>query len=238
MNMRTSNQASSPRSLARVAGLLYLVIIVCGVGGEAFLRGPLIFAGDPTRTAESLIAAEFYFRIGILADVVMALCDVALAALLFVLLEPAGRVLSLMAMAFRLVQAAILGLNLQNLERAIALVTDGRLDGARQDVLALRLLDAHAVGYDLGLFFFGVNCVLVATLLARAPLAARKLAVLMSLAGVVYLAGSTLRLVAPAWVDAFAPAYAVSLVAELTFCVWLIVNRFDVREWQHASARA
>jgi hypothetical protein len=222
--MRTSIQANSPDRLARVAGGLYLVIIVCGVGGEAFLRGPLIVAGDPTSTAENVIAAEPFFRIGILADVVMVLCDVALAVLLFVLLEPAGRVLSLLAMAFRLVQAAILGLNLQNLERAVALVTHG-LDGAREDALALRLLDAHAVGYDLGLFFFGVNCMLVATLLARAPFAARTLSVMMALAGVVYLAGSTVRLVVPGWIDAFAPAYVLPLVAELLFCVWLIVKR-------------
>ena len=43
--------------LARLAGALYLVIIVFGLFGEMFVRGELIVWGDPTATAERLLAS-------------------------------------------------------------------------------------------------------------------------------------------------------------------------------------
>ena len=84
--------------LARIAGLLYLVIIVCGVGGEAFVRAPL-HAEDASQTVANLLAAELPFRLSILADVAMVLADVGLGVLLFYLLAPVDRTLSMLAMA-------------------------------------------------------------------------------------------------------------------------------------------
>ena len=205
--------------LARVAGALYLVVIVCGIGGEGLVRGPLAAPFDSAQTAANLSGAELPFRVSIIADVVMALSDVALAVLLYFLLRPISELLSLMAMAFRLVQASILGLNLLNLQQAIALAGSSR-QGA--DVLALHFLEAHAAGYDFGLFFFAINCMFVGVLVARSTFLPHALAWPLLAAGVVYLVGSLLRVLAPAAVEAFAPAYAVPLIAELAFCAWLL----------------
>lgn len=44
----------SPRRLARIGGLLYLIVIVIGVLGEAVVRGGVVVAGDASATAANL----------------------------------------------------------------------------------------------------------------------------------------------------------------------------------------
>lgn len=219
--MEATPPTSPWRAHVRIAGLLYLVIIVCGVGGQAFVREPLL-AGDAAETVASLLAAELPFRLSILADAAMVLADVGLGVLMFVLLAPVDKTLSLLAMAFRLAQAAVLGLNLIHLERALALAHATGLEPATREVMVRSLLDAHAAGYDLGLLFFALNCLLVGVLVYRARFMPRALGIGVAIAGLVYLVGSCLRFAAPELAAAFAPAYGIPLIAELGMCAWLL----------------
>lgn len=229
-----------PQACARLAGLLYLMIVVLGLSAELVIRGTLVVPGDPAATAQNVLAQPLLFRLGLAADAVMALCDVALAVLLYVLLRPVGPVLSLMAMVFRLVQTAILGANLLNPSQALLLLEKGPalggFDMAQLGTLAQLSLDAHGLGYDLGLLFFGISCLCLGVLLIRARYFPRALGPLVAAAGAVYLAGSALRLLAPALSDAFAPAYALPLLAELSFCLWLLLRGIDRQRWQEAVA--
>ena len=45
---------ASPQTYARVGGVLYLIIIVLGLFGEAFVRDGLIIPGDAAATAANL----------------------------------------------------------------------------------------------------------------------------------------------------------------------------------------
>ncbi len=226
----------SPRRLARLAGLLYLVIIVCGVGGQGLIREPLL-AESAAQTVANLVAAELPFRLSVLADMAMVIADVGLGVLLYVLLAPVSRTLSLAAMAFRLVQAAALGLNLVNLYQAVTIATSTGLEAGHRDAWVVSLLDAHAAGYDLGLVFFAFNCLLVGVLVARAEFLPRIIGYAIGCSGVVYLVGSAARFVAPEFAAAFAPAYVIPLLAETALCVWLLVKGLDARAWSAQAAR-
>ncbi len=219
--MPASHTDSSVRSQARLAGLLDLVIIVCGIGGDLLVRQPIL-AGGPDGVAERLLAAERAFRLSILADVAMVLADVALGALLFVLLARIDRTLSLLALAFRLGQAAVLSANLVQLQQALTLA--GLPELGDRERLVQNALEAHAAGYDLGLFLFAVNCLLVAVLLVRGRALPALIGVGVGIAGVIYLIGSTLRFAAPELGEAFAAAYLIPAVAELALCVWLLAR--------------
>ena len=208
----------TPTALPRLAGVLYLVIILCGVWSEAAVRAQLIDPGDAAATAEAVGARLELFRASLAADTVMALADVALAVVFFVLLRPAGPGLALAAMVFRLVQAAVIGASLVAMAGMIPALEQG------EDALALVLAQIHAAGYDIGLIFFGVNCALLCALLLRSGGVPRAVAWGIGAAGAVYLAGSYLRLLAPAWHAGFQPAYLVPLLAESALCLWLLVR--------------
>ena len=224
--MQTPAAATSLRAIAGMAGALYFIIILAGVWSEAFVRAPLLLPDDPMHTLAGLRASLGWVRASIVADTVMLIADVALAVLLYRLLRAASPTLALAAMAFRLMQAALLGANLLNLQVVVLLADGGEatallLESSAAALATLRL-QAHAEGYDLGLVFFGVNTLLTSVLLWRSQWAPRAWSLLMAPAGVVYLTGSGLRLLVPDLSAAFAPAYALPLVAESVFCLSLL----------------
>ncbi|GAA3855360.1 DUF4386 domain-containing protein [Celeribacter arenosi] len=211
---------------ARSAGLLYFVIIACGISAEVMLRGPLIDLMDASGTAEEILASLGSFRLSIAFDLVMALADAGLAILLFVLFRPVAPTLALAAMVFRLVQSVIIGSNLMNLQAAVLLLTGAQetaaLASGQVDAMTLLFLNLHGHGYDLGLVFFGINSLMTGALIWRADFIQKAFGVGVSLAGVVYLIGSALRFFAPELSASFAPAYGLTAIAEAAFCLWLL----------------
>jgi hypothetical protein len=207
----------------RFTGLCYLIIILCGVGSEVALRGPLIDLASAHGTAQAILAQTMRFRLSIMADVVMALADVTLAILLFWMFRPVSAGLALTAMIFRLLQAGLIAAGLLNLQAAVLLLQPGAMDESAD--LALTFISMHAYGYDLGLIFFGVNCLLTTVLIVQSGFVPRVLGIGIGLSGLVYLSGSILRFVAPDLHGIVAPAYVVPLVAETAFCLWLLFTR-------------
>ncbi len=197
--------APSSRILARLAGLSYLGIIVLGLGAELALRLPIASSDDlPGALADHTLL----WRLGIAADLTMATLDLALALLLFRLLRPFGPDLALAALVLRLVQMAVIAAHLPLLASALT------------STEPQALIDRHAAGYDLGLWFFGLNALVMAVLLRRAG--APRLSVLICAAGFVYLIGSLTRFVAPDLNALMQPAYLIAVVAELSLALWLL----------------
>lgn len=209
---------SSTRSLSRLTGLAYLGIIAAGLFAELGVRQRVIAPGDAETTAVQLAAATGLFRLGILADVAMVSLDVVVAIALFTLLRRIDPVLSGLAAALRLIQAAVIAANLMNLIGA--LMTVQTAGPART---ALAQLQVHALVYDLGLVFFGLSCLAVGALLWRGRSLPRPLALGVALAGGVYLVGSTVALLAPAWTPTVDPLYGLAFLAELGFAGWLLL---------------
>ena len=213
---------------ARITGLLYLVIIVLGLFSEMYVRGGAVVAGDPAATARNIAGAELLFRVGIVSDIVVFLADVAVAALLYMLLRPVSRTLSLATAAFRLTGTAVYSANLLNQFAALFLATGegstGALGRGDSETLTTFFMELQGHGYDLGLVFFGVHCLGLGVLLVRSDRFPGVLGGLMGLAGLGYLVGSFTLFLFPGFYDAITPVYVAPLVGEVAFCFWLIVK--------------
>ncbi len=229
-----------PSSTARRTGLAYLGIIATGIFAEFVVRGSLIVEDDPIATARNIADSPGLFGVGIGADVAMVALDVTVAVGLFRLLRHVNRRLALAATVLRLVQGAVIAINLLVLVRALGLAQDAVgaggtiLPGPAQD--ALDAVQRHALGYDVGLIAFGVGCLVLGRLLTTARLVSRPLAIGMTATGVVYLAGSLAAVLAPGLSTAIEPFYVVPLVVELAFAVRLVVRGLDIVD--PAPARA
>ena len=70
---------ASPGVLARVGGVLYLIIIAGGIFGEAFIRNRVVVPGDAAATAANLRALESLWRFGVASEIFMLTCAVAMA---------------------------------------------------------------------------------------------------------------------------------------------------------------
>jgi hypothetical protein len=105
---------ASPRFKARIAGGLYLLTIVAASFAEFFVRGRLVVGGDAGATATNILAHESLYRLGAATVPIYLSCDIAVTLIFYELLKPVSRSLSLLAALFRLMQVAILGVNLLN----------------------------------------------------------------------------------------------------------------------------
>lgn len=230
MTVRASE--TSPIIYARVAGFLYLIIIIFGISSEVFIRSSLIVTGDADATATNILASEGLFRFGFLADTLMLLSDVAIAVLFYVLLKPVSKTIALMAAAFRLTQASILGFNLLNYF-AVLLLLQGvgyatAFNPNQLNTLSLLFLEMHSHGYDLGLLFFGLSNLLLGYLVVKSDYFPNILGYGLIASAVVYLTGSFVRFLLPGYISFYEPVYIVPLIAEGAFCLWLLVKGIRV----------
>src|SRR5688572_12472037 len=99
--------AKRARHIARVGGVLYLIIIVLGALGEAVVRGGIVVQGSATATAANLRSMEWLWRLGVAGEIVLLACATALALILYVLLRPVSRDLALLTIFFNLVCIAV-----------------------------------------------------------------------------------------------------------------------------------
>ena len=230
MTATVAPAAAHPLPYARAAGIGYLLIILSGIFAEFFVRGSMLVAGDPAATAQNIAASAALFRTGIAAEFVMLTADILVAAALFVVFRKVQPHLALLAAFFRVAHAAVVAANLLNTYVPLRLVTgQGQaLDSPLRAELASVLLDAHGYGYAVGLVFFAMHCGVLGYLVWRSTFAPRVLGWLLMLAGAGYLTDSLARTLMASY-DASAGWFAMvvfvpAFIAELSFCVWLLVR--------------
>lgn len=233
---------SSPKTYARVGGVLYLIIIVAGVSA-AFVRDRLTVPSNAAATATNIATHESLFRLGIVADLSTFLLAIPLTLILYVLLKPVNKDLALLTVLLNLVQDAIGGVNALSTYRPLQL-----LEGAdylkvfsqeQLGAMALMSLDAHAVGFAIALLFFGAYCVVLGYLTFESTFFPRLLGVMVAVAGLCYLVNSLAVILSPAGSSILFPAILVpAFVAELSLALWLTVKGINVSRWQALSARA
>src|SRR2546430_8331688 len=89
--------AASPRRKARITGVFYLLTILTGIFAQGFVSNRLVAFGDPAATATNILAHRGLFQLGFAVYLIEMSCQVAMTALFYDLLKPAGRSISLLA---------------------------------------------------------------------------------------------------------------------------------------------
>src|SRR5260221_1395951 len=99
----------SQRAYARLAGFMYLVILVCFAVAQLIL-GEIAGNGTFVETSQRIAASELPYRIGLFCYVVGSFATIPLVIGLYVTLKPVDRNLALMAVLFRVVETVLDGL--------------------------------------------------------------------------------------------------------------------------------
>jgi Domain of unknown function (DUF4386) len=237
MQMTARTDEISPQRYARIAGVLYLLIIATGIFGEIFVRGQLIVAGDPSATAQQIMAAPLLWLLGIASDIIMQLCDIPVMLVFYLLLRPVHKNLALAAMLFNLIQTAVLVVNKLTLVVPLFLLEPTAylqaFDLAQRHLLAYLLLKTHNYGFGIGLIFFGFTCLVNGYLIFRSGYLPRIFGILLQLAGLSYLVNSFALLLAPPVLALISPAILLlPFVGELSFALWLLLKGVNVERWQ------
>lgn len=242
MTLNTDSNSFSVQKYARIGGVIYLIIIVTGIFGEAFVRNKLIVSGDPTVTAHNIMASELLWRLGIFADLIMQLCDLPLILILYLLLKPVNKNLALLNLLFNVIQTAVLVANKLMLLSALFYLEDAVylkiFDPQQLHTLSYLAIRLHGYGFGVGLIFFGFVCLLEGYLIFKSGYFPKVIGLMMQIAGVCYLTNSFALILFPSLADMLFPVILMPpFIAELSLALWLLVKGVDVPGWNAATLR-
>lgn len=228
MSAITQNNSVSLRQTARIAGVLYIVIIVAGMFG-GLTRESLLVSGDPAATVANVTGSEMLFRATIMADLIMVLADVAIGVAFFYLLKPVNEGLSLLSAGFRLAQASALGINLLMLFIVLQFVSgDVAVLGTEgTQAQAYVFFNAHGIGYNLALMFFAASLLIQGYLVFVSGYFPRWLGLLLIIAAAGYLIDNTASFLLPNYADyadTFQMMVMVAFPIELMMALYLLLR--------------
>ena len=241
MNSNSKTVETSPQTLARIGGALYLIIIVAGVFAEIFVRDKLIVSGDPTATANNIMASELLFRISIALEQIWLVCAVVLMVILYILLRPVSKNLALLATFLNLVSIAVEGITTLSLFAVLFFYGNAgylkAFEPNQLHTLAYLFLKLYDYGFGISLVFFGCFCLIIGYLIYKSGYFPKILGVLMAIAGLAYLTNSFVLFLAPAFANRIFPILLLAFIGELSLCLWLLVKGVNVPKWDaQASA--
>jgi len=229
---------ASPRTLARITGVFYLLTILTGIFAQGFVSGRLVVDGDAAATANNILAHRDLFQLGFAGYLIEMTCQVAMTALFYDLLKPAGRKVSLLAAFLSLVGCAI-----KTFSRVFFIAPLFVLGGSHYlnvfsaeqlQALALLFLKVNDQGAAMALVFFGFYALLTGYLVIRSTFLPRILGVLGILGGVGWLS----FLYPPLGYRLFPIIAVLGLLGSAAKILWLLVFGVNEQRWKEQAIAA
>lgn len=218
---------------ARIAGVLFLISLVAGGFGEAYVPTKLIVSGDAAATAANIRNFDFLYRLGFAAFLIESLSDITLVVIFYALLKPVNKELALLAAFFGLVGTALFAF--AELFYFAPLLIIGGADYLKtftpDQLNSLMLLSMKFYGYAGMIFtaYYGMSWIVRSYLIWNSSYLPKFLGVLMAIGGVGFVVRNFLLILAPAYAsDVF---LMLMFPGGLAMTVWLLVKGVDVAKW-------
>jgi hypothetical protein len=239
MEMAKHQVEPSPQIYARIAGLLYLIIIVGGIFAELIVRGRLVIHGDAAATAHNILTHELLYRMGFAAEIFYCACNVPLTLIFYRLFKVVNRNATLLVVFFGLVGTAVECVSLLCHFMPIILLGGGFqmsvFTPEQLQVWAYLSLEMFEYGFAIALVFFGFYCLSMGYLIFRSTFLPRIIGLLMGIEGLLYLINSFANFLAPGIAARVFPFLAASAVGEISLCLWLLLVGVNVRKWKEKA---
>jgi hypothetical protein len=182
---------SSPNRLARIAGLLYLIVGIFGGFAVGYATPKVYVAGDAATTAGNVLANAGLVHFSVIADLLQATVFVFLAMILYVLLSDVNKHAARAIVILVAIATTIMCLNEVFQFVALLVATDSSyadaFGAAGANALVLLLLDMHHYGFLIAQIFFGLWLVPLGYLAYRSGMFPKALGVMLIVGGLSYL---------------------------------------------------
>jgi Domain of unknown function (DUF4386) len=219
-----------------MAGVFQFLEGLAATFPQVLVLDKLVVSGDAAATAANILQHEPLFLFGFASVTCGVVFHLVWAFLLYDLLKPVHRSLSLLALLVVLVACAIQSITgLLYLAPLLILEAGGSLSAfttQQLQALAYIFVRLNNYGFDLYLVFFGVWCVIVGYLIFRSTFLPRVLGLLLLISGL-------------GWIMYLSPWFAISVfpliatasaLGEIPLELWLLVKGVDAKRWHEQSA--
>lgn len=225
---------------ARVAGAVYLSLALSAPFSLIYVPHTLIVPGNPTATADRILASEMLFRAGIVGSLASSITFMFLAMALYRLLSGVSKAQASLMLSLVLVSVAIGFLNELNSIAALILFRGAdslaAFDKPQRDALGMLFLRLHAHGNFVNEIFWGLWLFPFGVLVMRSRFLPRILGVLLIVNCFAYVAASLTWLLLPSYGSVVSRATLPALLGELWITLWLLIKGANVERLAPAAA--
>ena len=220
---------NSTHNPGRVAGFLYLVLVVFAPFRLIYIPSTLIVRGNATATANNIAAHELLFRLGIVSDLFCGTILIFLVLALYRLFKAVDQNLAvLMVILGGLLPATIDFLNVLNDAAALGLVRGADFlsvfEKPQRDALAMLFLRLHHQEIVAAEILWGLWLFPLAILVYRSRFLPRFLGVWLIINGFAYLTLSFTGLLLPQFEDIVSNIAFPAQLGEIALMLWLLIK--------------
>ena len=220
---------SSPKRLARIAGLLYLTIAILAGFAYVYVLTKVYTPGDAAATASSVLENSRLVRFGVVADLIQATIMAFLAMTFYQLFKHVNRNVAGALVLFAAIAITIMCLNNVFQLAAVLVATDSSYAAAfgaeGSNALVLLLFDMQHHGYLIAQIFFGLWLAPMGYLAYKSGMFPKALGVLLIAACACYLVDMLALFLVPDFGESVSPYLVIPpIIAEVWMVGYLLVK--------------
>lgn len=117
------NFMNSNKKTARIAGLIYFVVVLTGIFSLLYIPSKLIVRGDAAATFQNIVNNKFLFRAGIVSGLICYTVFLFLPLILYKLLESVNKNAAKIMVILALISVPISFINIQNKFAVLSLIS-------------------------------------------------------------------------------------------------------------------
>ncbi len=216
---------NSLKRTARVSGLLYLVLAITGAYGILYVPSQLIVENDAAQTAANILDREFFFRSGILANLIGQTSFLFVGLSLYKLFENVNQSLSRMLLILVTVSVPIAFFIIFNQLHALWLMKESFvLDPAQAEFLANSFMNQFQNGNLVIGIFWGLWLIPFGLLSCKSGFIPKAIGAILVLGGLSYVIDAFVFVLIPSMQEFTAIGVAIcSSIAEISVLLWLLI---------------
>jgi Domain of unknown function (DUF4386) len=213
---------------ARIAGAIYLSMVLTGPLSLIYIPGKLIARGNATATATNILSHETMFRLWIVGDLWTSVIFICLGVAVYNLLSGVSKPWTLLMLGFVLVSAAVGFLDTLNNIAAGVLFRGADflsvIDKTQRDALGMFFLRLHSQGTFINELFWGLWLFPFGLLVFRSGFLPRFIGIWLMINCCAYLVLSPIALFAPAYYGVAFRYATPFLFGEMAIMLWLLIK--------------
>ena len=213
---------------ARVAGVIYLSLVLVAPFAMLYVPGKLIVRGNAAATADNILAHETMFRLSIFGDLIGQVIFICLGVAMYRLLRDVNKAWALLMLSLVLASAAVCFLNVLNDIAALILFRGGdflvAFDKPQRDALAMFFLRLYNHGQFMAEIFWGLWLFPLGLLVYLSGFIPRFIGVWLIINCFGWLVLSFTALFFPESYNALLGYSQPVLFGELVFMLWLLIK--------------
>lgn len=213
------------KKTARLAGLLYLLVVVFGIFSLMYVPSQLIVFNDSAATLSNIKSSNFLFRLGIVSESMSFTAFLLLPLALYKLLHPVNKTVAVTMVALALPSVPILFSNLMNKFAILNVISNDTIPNSELQEQVMFYLTQFNHGNLIGQNFWALWLFPFGYLVYKSGILPKLLGIFLMVGSIGYYLDFLGKIVFENYYDFAISSYITipASIGEIGICLWLLV---------------